>query len=146
MAYKPSTKFYKFSGFPFRQSVLTFPEFEQAVQLCGKFIDDVQSLTGFGAVLDKLISSATVPELMKLIIKPHETTIVHRVYYAIMRIIKKVDPVNPIALMDIDEVAEVLRDFFTINTSSLSSWMLIANQSGLLPGTKDRAIPSAPTK
>jgi hypothetical protein len=141
-----SEKRYKIAGFPFVQKVLTYPEFEEAVRMSGGFLDDVKGLTGFGAVLDKLISSGVVRDLVKLVIKPYERTILHRLYYRAKRAITKKDLGSPIDLMNIDEVAEVVRDFFTINTSSLSSLMLIGNQSGLFPGPTQQERVSAPKR
>jgi hypothetical protein len=141
-----SEKRYKIAGFPFVQKVLTYPEFEEAVRMSGRFLDDVKGMSGFGAVLDKMISSGILPELVKLIIKPYERTVLHKIYFWLKRRITKKDLSDPIKLMNINDVAEVVRDFFTINTSSLSSLMLTGSLSGLLPVPMRQEIPSAQRK
>ena len=146
MESKALTRKYHFGGYPFIQKVLTYMEFEEAVALSSDFLGDLETIGSLGAALNRILKSSMLPRLVKIVVKPHFRTIVHRAYYALKRRIFKVDLSNPITVMDIEDVSEVLRDFFSINTNSLSNLTLIENQSAFFQLLKNPQAKSSPQK
>jgi hypothetical protein len=81
----------------------------------------------FGDLIEKTIDSGLFPEVLKVILKPYEPTILHRLWNRYWRGRYGTDEV--VSVMRNSEIAKVIADFFVLNTSWMGSLPNISNAS-----------------
>ncbi len=132
-------KIYRVHGTLWTQEELTWAEDQELrpilAKLSGKFAFDKVSLQD---VIDTVFDGETVEAFMRIVLKPYAPTPFHRAYNAIVARAQRIDRDEIVKLMRNSQLAEVLADFFTLNTSWIGSWPMLRS---ILDSTSPRATP-----
>lgn len=84
-----------------------------------------------GDVIDTIFDGNTLPVFIGIVLKPHEPTLLHKAYNAINAKLHRVDRGKIVQQMPNSQLAEVLADFFMLNTGWMKSLPTLQNLSAL---------------
>lgn len=132
-------KRYRFRGVRFRQLELTYEEDVKLREIIPaawrSYVAGGQQANDLAAIVDRLFEQNVIREVIRIVLKPDEPTLVHRWLNRLRARRSGIDPDDPILRLHNSEIARVLADFFTINSSWISAYLILSDSSLLKADT-----------
>jgi len=132
-------KEYTFCGLRWKQTELTLSQIIKARKISNVTLEEISKCTTFGDALKILTESKTLPKLFNLFLQPSYSGVRQRAQHVFMRIFKLYwTPGMLYGDLTPTEAAEVMQDFFSLNTTFLKRFTNMAQVLESLTTTPDQ--------
>ncbi len=131
MANQKEIRIYTIAGTKWKLEPLVYPKWLEALELIMQFGELFSAETNsFESIAKDAYKAGYAPRLFKIALKPYTPTMWEWCKHWTLRIVRRVRRGYLVKTLDFEDISEIIRDFFFINTKWMSSLNSTADASG----------------